>query len=182
MKEPALEEEALNARASGRNLEITRQTIGDDPGPATVTYPSGKTQAVQLTQSEPGLYKASIAVGETGLFRVTNGDLSALAHVGAVDAPEFKSEISTTQTLHPMAQATHGVVARLARADGSAEPLPQILAVHGNVRIEGNERMAFRLTNESILKGIDTLPLFDGLIGLAALLLAASAMWWREGR
>jgi len=42
--------------------------------------------------------------------------------------------------------------------------------------------MAFRLTSESVLKGIDTLPLFNGLIGLVALLFAASAMWWREGR
>lgn len=182
MKEPALEEEALTARASGRNLEITRQTIGDAPGDATVTFPSGKTQVVALTQSEPGLYKASLAVGETGLFKVTNGELSALAHVGAVDAAEFKSEVSTTETLRPMADATHGVVTRLADAAGNLQPLPQILAVHGNVRIEGNDRMVFRLTNESLLKGIDTLPLFDGLIGLAALLLAASAMWWREGR
>lgn len=182
MKEPALEEEALTARAAGRNLEITRQTIGDAPGEATVTYPSGKTEKVKMAPSEPGLYKASVAVGETGLFKVTDGDLSALAHVGAVDAPEFKSEISTMATLQPMAEATHGVVARLTKADGSAEPLPQILTVNGNVRIEGNDRMAFRLTSESVLKGIDTLPLFNGLIGLVALLFAASAMWWREGR
>ncbi len=42
MKEPALEEEALTARASGRNLEITRQTIGDDPGEATITFPPAR--------------------------------------------------------------------------------------------------------------------------------------------
>ena len=182
MKEPALEEEALTARSSGRDLEITRQTIGGDPGQATVTYPSGKQEKVSLQQSEPGLYKTDLPVTETGLFKVENGKFSALAHVGAVDAPEFKSEISTTQTLEPMAKATHGVVARLAKADGSAEPLPQILAVHDNVQIEGNDRMAFRLTNETVLKGINTFPLFNGILGLAALLFAASAMWWREGR
>jgi hypothetical protein len=182
MKEPALEEEALTARSSGRDLEIIRQTIGGDPGEAMVTYPSGKTQQVALKQSEPGLYKATLPVGETGLFKVANGDFSALAHVGAVDAPEFKSEISTTETLKPMAEATHGVVARLAKADGTAEPLPQILAVNGNVQIEGNSRMAFRLTNETVLKGINSFPLFNGILGLAALLFAASSMWWREGR
>ena len=182
MKEPALEEEALTARSSGRDLQITRQTIGGDPGEATVTYPSGKQEKVSLQQSEPGLYKADLPVTETGLFKVENGKFSALAHVGAVDAPEFKSEISTTETLKPMAEATHGVVARLAKADGSPEPLPQILAVHDNVQIEGNDRMAFRLTNETVLKGINTFPLFNGILGLAALLFAASAMWWREGR
>ncbi len=33
MKEPELEEEALKARATGRTLEVTRQTIGDAPAP-----------------------------------------------------------------------------------------------------------------------------------------------------
>lgn len=182
MKEPALEEEALRARSSGRNLEITRQTIDDAPGDATITYPSGKSKKVALTQSEPGLYKASVPVDETGLFKVENGDFSALAHVGAVDAPEFKSEISTTQSLAPIAAETHGVVARVADAAGKMLPLPQILTVHGNIQLQGNSRMAFRLTNETVLKGINTFPLFGGILGLAALLFAASAMWWREGR
>src|ERR1700712_2108385 len=57
MKEPALEEEALTATASGRTLQIARQTIGDDPGNATIKYPSGKSETVKLVQSEPGLYR-----------------------------------------------------------------------------------------------------------------------------
>jgi len=42
--------------------------------------------------------------------------------------------------------------------------------------------MIIRLTDETVLKGINTLPLFSGFAGLAALLFAFSAMWWREGR
>jgi hypothetical protein len=34
----------------------------------------------------------------------------------------------------------------------------------------------------SSLKGVNTLPLFAGFAGLAALLFAFSALWWREGR
>ncbi len=36
---------------------------------------------------------------ETGLFTVANGDFSTLVHVGAVDAPEFRAMVSTTETL-----------------------------------------------------------------------------------
>ncbi len=180
MKEPSLEEEALTARSTGNKVEITRQTIGDAPGPATVTMPSGETSEVVLQESEPGLYRARIDTSETGLFHIANGDLSALVHVGAVDAPEFAAAISTTESLKEIADNTHGVVARL--ADGDGIRLPQILPVRGQVRIENNSRMIFRLTDETALKGINTVPLFAGLLGLIALLFAITTMWWREGR
>ena len=182
MKEPALEEEALTARAVGRSLEITRQTIGDPPEKVTVTFPSGTTQSVGITQQEPGLFTASVPTTETGLFKVTDSKFTALAHVGAVDAPEFKAEISSQTPLAALTSETHGVDTRVANADGSTLALPQILPVHGTVQIEGNDRMAFRLTNDTTLKGIDTYPLFNGIMGLAALLFAVSSMWWREGR
>jgi len=90
MREPELEEEALTARATGRTVEITRQTIGTDPGNVEVTFPSGKTETAPLVQSEPGLFRANLPGTETGLYNIKNGDLSALVHVGAVDAPSSR--------------------------------------------------------------------------------------------
>lgn len=181
MKEPALEEEALTARASGRTLEITRQTIGDNPGNATVRYPSGTTETLPLTQSEPGLFKAEKKMDEIGLFEISNGELSTLVHVGAVDAPEFKAMISTTESLKPISDKTRGLVTRVSDKDG-AVTIPPILPVRGQIRVTDNERMQIHLTNETVLKGINTLPLFAGFAGVGVLLLAFGAMWWREGR
>jgi hypothetical protein len=180
MKEPELEEEALTSRAIGRTLEATRQTIGDDPGPATIKYPSGRTETVPFTAAGPGLYRIEQRMNETGLFEVSNGAFSTLVHIGSVDAPEFKAMVSTTNTLAPYAQATRGLVARV--ENGSGVTLPGILPVRGAVRINDPDRMVIRLTDETVLRGIDTTPLFAGFAGLAALLLAVSAMWWREGR
>ena len=181
MKEPALEEEALTARASGRTLEVTRQTIGDNPGNATVRYPSGKTETLPLTQSEPGLYKAEKRMDEIGLFEIRNGKLSTLVHIGAVDAPEFKAMISTTDVLQPVADRSKGLVARVSNANGAIS-VPPILPVRGQVRVSDNDRMMIRMTSETVLKGINTLPLFAGFAGVGILLLAFGAMWWREGR
>ncbi|WP_426227201.1 hypothetical protein [Pararhizobium sp. DWP3-4] len=181
MQEPALEEEALTAHASGRTLEIARQTIAGDPGAATLTYPSGKTEEITLNEGEPGLYKASVRTAETGLFEVTNGELNTLVHVGSVDAPEFKATISTTETLAPWAQKTKGLVQRLANADGPVD-MPQILPVRGTVRVADDQRMSLRMTDETVLKGINSLSLFAGFLGLAALLFVLSATWHREGR
>jgi hypothetical protein len=182
MQEPALEEEALTARAFGRTLRIDRQTIGDAPGEATLKLPSGKTQSVALKEAEPGLYRAEVPTSETGLYEVTNGDLSALVHVGAVDAPEFKATISTTETLKPLAEATRGTVRRLIGENGKALTLPPLLPVSGAVRTADENRLSLRMTDETVLKGIDSLPLFAGFGGIGLLLLAFSAMWYREGR
>ncbi|MDK1490092.1 hypothetical protein QN219_08475 [Sinorhizobium sp. 7-81] len=181
MQEPALEEEALTARASGRTLEITRQTIEGDPGQATLTYPSGKTEEVTLTEREPGLYTAEVKTTETGLFEVANDELTTLVHVGNVDAPEFKAAISTEEKLRPWAEKTKGLVRRLADADGSVD-LPSILPVHGAVRVADNERLSLRMTDETVLRGINSLSLFSSLFGLAALLFLISSTWYREGR
>ncbi|MEN0119592.1 MAG: hypothetical protein AAGD15_22975, partial [Agrobacterium cavarae] len=171
----------LTARANGRMLEITRQTIGDNPGDATVKFPSGKTETMNFTQTDPGLYKIERRMNETGLYEVSNGDFTTLVHVGAVDAPEFKAMISTTDTLKPLADATRGSVHRVVD-DANRVVLPDILPVRGEVRVADNDRMLIRMTDETVLKGVNTLPLFAGFAGLAALLLAFSALWWREGR
>jgi hypothetical protein len=181
MKEPELEEEALTARANGRTLQITRQTIGDDPGQASVHFPSGKTENMAFNNTEPGLYKIERRMDETGLFEIKNGDFTTLVHVGAVDAPEFKAMISTTETLKPLADATKGSVHRVADNSGRVA-LPDILPVRGDIRVADEDRMLIRMTDETVLKGVNTLPLFAGFAGLAALLLAFSALWWREGR
>ncbi|NLR96754.1 hypothetical protein HGP17_07890 [Rhizobium sp. P38BS-XIX] len=181
LKEPALEEEALTANAAGRTITITRQTVGDDPGPATVKSPSGKTQTIPLKQTQPGLYQAQKHMDEIGLYQIANGNLSTLVHIGAIDAPEFKAMISTTETLKPLAQKTKGLVTRVAGSNGSVT-VPQVLPVRGALRVADGQRLTIRMTDETVLKGINTLPLFAGFAGLAALLLAFSATWWREGR
>lgn len=181
MQEPALEEEALTARAFGRTLEITRQTIKDAPGPAIMKLPSGETRPVELREDGPGLYKAEVRTTETGLYEIENEGLTALVHVGAVDAPEFKATISTTQTLAPLAESTKGIVHRLADDEGSLS-VPPLLPVSGAVRAPDPQRLSLRMTNETVLKGIDSLPLFAGFAGVGLLLLALSATWYREGR
>ncbi|RWC15764.1 hypothetical protein, partial [Mesorhizobium sp.] len=82
MKEPELEEERLTADGRGMVLEIRRQTMSDDPGPAQVITPSGKALIVKLERSEPGIFLGSVETKEIGLYQVGNGDLTALAHVG----------------------------------------------------------------------------------------------------
>lgn len=180
MKEPTLEEESLRADARGNLLTITRQTMAEEVPPATVTTPTGGTLTVPLAKSADGLFEAELPVEESGLFDIENGDMRALVHVGAVNAPEFTATVSTTELLRPLAEATGGTVQRVS-ADGSSVSLPSVLPIKGSVRTSG-DRLVLKMTGETELKGVNRLQLFAGFFGLALLFLALGSTWFREGR
>ncbi|MGI6851932.1 hypothetical protein [Mesorhizobium sp. 1B3] len=180
MKEPELEEERLTAAGRGMTLDISRQTMTDDPGPARVITPSGKTLNVPLSSSTPGLFTGSVETDEIGLYQVGNGDLSALAHVGPVNAPEFADVVSTEEVLQPFAEATGGSVRRLQGTTGL--DVPDIVPVRSTSSTTGGDWIGLRTTNDSVLKSVSRVPLFAGFLGLGLLLLAFGSMWYREGR
>jgi hypothetical protein len=180
MKEPELEEERLVANGRGMTLDVIRQTMQDDPGPATVISPSGKTMTLPLSSSQPGVFSGSTEVDEIGLYQVGNGDLSALAHVGPVNAPEFADTISTEDVLRPPAEASGGSVRRIASLTGVS--LPGIVPVRGSANASGNDWIGLKTTDDSVLKSVSRVPLFGGFFGLGVLLLALGSMWYREGR
>jgi hypothetical protein len=183
MKEPELEEERLTADGRGMVLEIRRQTMSDDPGTAQVITPSGRTLAVKLEKSEPGVFLGSVEVSDIGLYQVGNGNLSALAHVGPVNAPEFADVVSTPDKLLPAAEAVGGSVRRLAGASLTGGiTVPSVVPVRGGGEAAGNDWIGFRTTDDSVLKAVSQVPLFGGFLGLGLLLLALGSMWYREGR
>ena len=180
MKEPELEEERLVASGRGMVLEIARQTMSDDPGAAQVITPSGKTTTVPLAESTPGLFAGSLETDEIGLYQVANGELTALAHVGPVNAPEFADTVSTEDVVRPVAEASGGSVRRL--GEGSDVSLPGIVPVRAGAQASGADWIGLRTTGDSILKSVSRVPLFGGFLGLGLLLLAMGSMWYREGR
>ncbi|RIK86827.1 MAG: hypothetical protein DCC69_05870 [Hyphomicrobiales bacterium] len=180
MKEPELEEERLTASGRGMTLDIARQTMSDDPGRATVITPSGQSVEVTLSPASPGLFTGSLETREIGLYQIGNGDLTALAHVGPVNAPEFQDTVSTTDVLRPAASASGGSVRRL--GNGAGVSLPGIVPVRAGGEASGRDWIGLKTTGDSVLKSVDRMPLFAGFFGLALLIFALGSMWYREGR
>ncbi|WP_336069678.1 hypothetical protein [Nitratireductor rhodophyticola] len=177
MKEPELEEERLSAAGRGMRLEITRQTMEESAPQAEITTPSGNTLSAELGPAGPGRFSTSLETNEIGIYSIANGDLTTLAHVGPVNAPEFGDMISTEEKLAPAADATGGSVRRIADND-----LPNIVPVRRTGSASGNDWIGFRTTDDSILKAVRRVPVFTGFLALALLLFAFGAMWYREGR
>ena len=180
MKQPDLEEEALRLAAHGRELQIERQTMADGVDPVTVTTPSGQARTLTLNAVEPGVWRANLRADELGLWRATDGKLSALASVGPANPREFAEVTSTTEVLAPLAAATGGDARRL--ADASGLTVPRVLAVRSSETFKGDDWIGLKMRDASVVRGIGVLPVFAGLLGLLLLLGSVASTWLREGR
>jgi hypothetical protein len=181
MQEPDLEEEALNVSLRGPELIVERQTLGETVNEVTVVSPTGDSVDLTMTEQEPGLWRGSSPVTETGLFSVTDGEMNALIHVGPQNPREYTNVLSDTDVLSPVADATGGAVQRLRDVGGGLD-LPRVISMRQSASYEGNGWIGLKQTEASLLNGVDRFPLLIGLLGLAILLGTVSATWYREGR
>jgi hypothetical protein len=180
MKQPDLEEEALRLSLQGKQLLVRRQTMEETVNDVTLTMPSGATQTLTLKASEPGLWQGVIDANELGLWRATDGKLTALINVGPANPREFAEVTSTAEILNPLAAATGGDVRRL--ADRSGVTVPRVLAVRSTDTFKGDDWIGLKMRDASIVRGIGVLPVFAGMIGLLLLIGSLAATWAREGR
>ena len=185
MKEPDLEEEALRGFSEGDDLIIERQTMAESAEDEAarkvqITTPIGDTIDLDINERDPGLLVARLEKASPGLYQITDGDLTTLAHIGPPNPKEFQDVISTDAKLESLTKATGGRILR------TAEVSPRIVALKGisdsNRTLGGRDWFGLKMTDASILKGVDRLSLFAGLLGLALLLGAFASMWYREGR
>jgi hypothetical protein len=180
MKQPELEEEALRLNVHGHDVTVQRQTMADSVNEVTLTSPTGARASVNLKPVQPGLWQADLTVKELGLWRATDGKLTALANVGPANPREFAEVTSTTQVLSKLAEATGGSVRRL--ADGNSLDVPRVVPVRTSTTYKGDDWIGLKMREVSVVRGIGVLPIFAGLIGLLLLIGSLAATWAREGR
>jgi hypothetical protein len=180
MKQPDLEEEALRLNVQGKSITVERQTMADGVDPVTLTSPTGATRTLRLEPKEPGLWQTTLTANELGLWRATDGKLTALANVGPANPREFQEVTSSTDVLGKIAEATGGEARRL--DSGHGLDLPRILPVRTSSVFKGDDWIGLKMRDVSVVRGIGVLPVFAGLIGLLLLIGSLAATWAREGR
>jgi len=159
---------------------VQRQTMADTVNPVTVTSPTGATRTLELQKSEPGVWRTTISAKELGLWRATDGKLTALANVGPPNPREFANVTSTPDVLRPITEATGGDARRLEQ--GHALDVPRIIPVRSSSTYKGDDWIGLKMRDVSVVRGIGVLPIFAGLIGLLLLIGSLAATWAREGR
>ena len=170
----------LRLSVQGKQLLVRRQTMAESVDDVTLTNPSGATQTLTLKPSEPGVWQGSIDANELGLWRATDGKLTALINVGPANPREFTEVTSTTEVMSPLANATGGDARRL--VDRNSLNMPRVLAVRSADTFKGDDWIGVKMRDASVVRGIGVLPVFAGLIGLLLLIGSLAATWMREGR
>ncbi len=180
MKQPDLEEEALRLSVNGRELIVRRQTMAESVNEVTLTTPSGQTRSLTLTEAEPGLWRGSVEASELGLWRASDGKLTALVNVGPANPREFTEVTSTTEVMAPLTNATGGDARRLGASADVA--VPRVLGVRTSEVYKGDDWIGLKMRTASVVRGIGVLPVFAGLLGMLLLIGSLAATWMREGR
>ncbi len=176
MKEPALEENRLSARVANDQIEIARQTMAPDAAPVTVTRPDGKTETVHLKPSGSGRAVAQVPVAGEGVYRLSDGTLSALAVVGSAELGEYSDVRATAARLAPAATASHGSIHWLNAG------MPEIRRVAAGGPSAGTNWIGLVRRRAYAIAGFREKPLLPPALALVLMLAAILLAWRREGR
>jgi hypothetical protein len=179
MKEPDLEEEALVASAVGQRLTVTRRTIGDAPGPVTITAPDGTKTELMLPEIAPGRYSASWDAPEIGLYKMTQGTLSTVMALGPSAPKEFEETIASGDKLEPVVTPTRGGILLLRQGTPDIRTVDEGRVAAGRGWIGITPRGAY-LTQDIRVAAL--LPAWVWLLLAAGLAMSAWLVEGRKGR
>ena len=175
MKEPELEENVLSAHLRGDRLEIKRRSVKPDDRPVTVTLPDGRTASVTMAENTGGA-TGELPVDQVGLYRLSDGQRTAIAAVGPLNPLEWSDVRATDSRLQPFAQASGGSTHWL--QDGTPEPRK----VRPGRPASGRDWIGFRTNGDYAVVGLDEVALMPALMVLAMALGMAMIAWRREGK
>jgi hypothetical protein len=173
MKEPDMEENSLSASFTGSQLDITRRSVRPDASPVTVTRPDGTTASVTL-RDDGQKATGSLPAESAGIYRLTDGTVSAVAVAGRPNAPEVAEQRTTDEKLSGLLDGTFWLEDM---PDG-----PDVKRSSPFTPAAGRNWMGLRKNGDYSVTGFATQPLLPlaaaALLALAPLLLG----WRREGK
>ena len=176
MKEPELEAENLSASVADGEIITTRRTMAQTVKPVTLTMPSGKTQNLTLEKVSPGIFRAALKVDELGLYRVSDGAMTAVAAAGPLNPKEVADMRATDEILADDAQANGGSVHWL--SDG----IPQIRRVVPGQQSSGTGWIGLRRNGAYRVTSLTQQPLLPAWAALLLIVGSLLLAWRLEGR
>ncbi len=177
MKEPALEEEDLKAEFKAGQLQVTRRSLTPGDAQVTVTDPFDETATLKLTDSPDGKATGAVPVTKPGLYRVSDGQRTALAAVGTVNPLEFSDVRATADKLGPIVGASGGGVFWIETGDG-----PDIRRSRADRPAWGRDWLGFAERHDYDVTGVEQIPLLPVVLVLFLAFGGLMLAWQRESR
>ncbi len=182
MKEPELEENVLKASVQGGRLMVTRRVLERDDRSVTVTLPSGEEKNLELVEDAAGRATAALAVSDPGLYRVGDGQRTAIAAAGSLNPLEYADLRASAEPLAHAIEASRGTHRWLAAGAGAQVAIPEIRRVLPGRATAGRDWIGLVRNGEFRVIGVNQIPLLPVVLVLTLALGGLAMAWWREGK
>ncbi len=178
MKEPELDEKALDISVQGRDIRIRSRDAQSESIPLNMIKPDGTQDDITLTRDETGFLQTLVLADQLGVYAFSDANGNRrFAIIGEQNPPELRDVLSTDEKLRPLVEASHGGVIWL---EDVARPDVRMLA--NSTRYAGRSWVGLRENNDYVVKSVRSKPLFPSCAWFALLTIGVVVMWWREGR
>jgi hypothetical protein len=176
MKEPELEENRLTGTDLGGMLRVERR--GLEPGDRTIAVerPDGSKSDLKLTDQGDGRAVGEMAAEQNGLWRLADGDLTALAAVGALDSLEMSDVRATPDKLKPAIAANGGGLMWI--KDG----IPNLIKQEQGSQMAGSSWLGLRSNRQTTVTATHSAPLLPGWLLLTLTVGLLALGWWRDAK
>lgn len=174
MKEPELEENDLRASERNGRLHVEMRSLMPVSPEVEVIEPSGQTRNLRLKHIGNGRYQGDMPLTESGLYRVSDGERSALVATGAAAGPELREVVSSEKPLAPLVAESGGSARWL--GDG----LPTVRLVQASHRMDGPGWIGLRRNNDYDVTGLRMVSLLPAWLSLLVVAMLVLLAWRKE--
>ncbi len=177
MKEPELDERALDVRINGNKITVQKQAFQKSEETIALTKPDGNDETLNLHVNEDGILSATITAKDLGIYAFEDVNKTRkLAIVGDLDPLELRSIRTTDKAMEPIITASKGTAIWL-----SETPTPTVISSSSNARrYGGSDWLGLKQNNHYTVKGVKDSPLLPTWFIIAMLLSLLVFTWWKE--
>ncbi len=178
MKEPELDEKALDIQTDGRTITIASRNFSRDTMNVEITKPDGTMQNITLEKNEDGSLRASVEADQIGVygFKDDTGQ-QRYAAIGSMNPRELADVKTSPQKLSAWIKASGGGVFWLAQT-----PQPDIRNFRTRKPYAGSGWLSLRGNQAYNVTGLQSRPLLPAWLSCLLLFGLITLTWWREGR
>ncbi len=177
MKEPQLEENALETTVNDNTINITRRTLSEDAMNVKIDTPDNKREEITLEPHSSGVLKGSFTAQNPGIYKLNDGIQSRFVIVGDAAPPELMNIHTTAALMQDAVNASKGSLKWLVD-----KPSLNVQITAPNRHYNLQNGIALRGNNSFEVKGTKEQPLLPPWAALLLVLFVILGGWTFEGR
>ncbi len=179
MKEPELDERALDIKVNNNIITIEKQGYGKEEESVAMTLPNGENLVIDLKiDKNSGKLIYKYEAKDLGIYSFEDiNSMRKFAIIGELTPIELRSVITTDKKLRPLINSSGGTAIWLDKV-----ARPTVTVAKSTKRYGGSNWLALKQNNDFTVTGVRDISLFPKWVTLLILLSIMMVLWVREGK